>query len=296
MNYKCAGIVLFNPEMERLKLNIISIKKQVDLLILVDNGSSNIEKIIKEYSEYNEILIIRNNKNKGIAFALNQICKKAIEKQFDWTLLLDQDSICSDNMIIEYKKYLYTEKVALLTPFIIDINKLTTIKYSEMTLPTVSEVQWAITSGSLVNLNILSKLKFFSEDLFIDMVDFDYSIRLNLNNYTQLRINSTYLLQEVGNAEKTKLFRIQKDNSGKWSIKRYYRTNHSILRQYYMTRNRIILSKKYSKYRSFYKSFFYTLLLSFPKIFVEKNKVAIFNTLFNGLRDGLKYDVEKYQL
>lgn len=35
-----AGIVLFNPEISRLKENITHILGQVDRLILVDNGSS----------------------------------------------------------------------------------------------------------------------------------------------------------------------------------------------------------------------------------------------------------------
>ena len=43
-----AGIVLFNPEISRLKENITHILGQVDRLILVDNGSSNKEEIQSE--------------------------------------------------------------------------------------------------------------------------------------------------------------------------------------------------------------------------------------------------------
>ena len=41
----CAGIVLFNPEIERLNENIEHIRKQVPMLILVDNGSNNLEDV-----------------------------------------------------------------------------------------------------------------------------------------------------------------------------------------------------------------------------------------------------------
>ena len=37
-----AGIVLYNPDLGRLKENIESICKQVDKVILIDNGSDNI--------------------------------------------------------------------------------------------------------------------------------------------------------------------------------------------------------------------------------------------------------------
>ena len=43
-----AGIVLFNPEINRLKENITHILGQVNQLILVDNGSNNKEEIRSE--------------------------------------------------------------------------------------------------------------------------------------------------------------------------------------------------------------------------------------------------------
>lgn len=42
-----AGIVLFNPEIDRLVDNIEAIYKQVDKLLLVDNDSKNIEDVEK---------------------------------------------------------------------------------------------------------------------------------------------------------------------------------------------------------------------------------------------------------
>ena len=42
-----AGIVLFNPDIERLKQNAAAILPQVDCLLAVDNGSTNLEEIEK---------------------------------------------------------------------------------------------------------------------------------------------------------------------------------------------------------------------------------------------------------
>ena len=41
----CAGIVLYNPDIERLSDNIDSVISQVEKIYLVDNGSKNINKI-----------------------------------------------------------------------------------------------------------------------------------------------------------------------------------------------------------------------------------------------------------
>lgn len=163
-------------------------------------------------------------------------------------------------------------------------------------LPKISEVDWAITSGSLINLNVWDKIGKFSDELFIDAVDFDYSIRLQINGYRQLRINTEYLLQEVGNAEPTIIFRPHKDNTGKWSWKRYYRTNHALIRQYYMVRNNIILARKYKKYRSFVKGIIFVLIFTMSKILVEKKKSRLIKMVFKGIVDGFNYNVSIYQI
>ena len=69
----CAGIVLFNPEIERLNENIEHIRKQVPMLILVDNGSSNLEDVKSLICDVPNIILLENGKNLGIAQALNRI-------------------------------------------------------------------------------------------------------------------------------------------------------------------------------------------------------------------------------
>jgi rhamnosyltransferase len=294
MRCRCAGIVLYNPEIKRLRENVAAIQKQVDSIILIDNCSKNSDYILKEYEQFNDIVIIKNNENKGIAFALNQICDKAIDMGFDWVLLLDQDSVCSPNIISTFEKYILEKDVALLTPYIVDINKISLEEYEKIKLSETSLVDWAITSGSLIKLSVWKKIGGFYNELFIDAVDIDYSRKLEINGYKQLRVNKEYLLQEVGRAEPTPIIRLHKDNAGKWTVKRYFRTNHSLLRQYYMTRNNIILAKKYRRYKSIWKGVIFVIIMSLPKLFVEKNKMKLFKTLVKGFYDGYKFKVENY--
>lgn len=296
MKIKCAGIVLFNPDLIRLSENYESIIDQVETVILVDNNSANITEIKDFFSEEKKVILIENNDNLGVATALNQISRKSLELGFDWVYLLDQDSISSTTIIKSYEKYVEDINVALLTPYIIDTNKMTYDEYKSLNLPEVSEVNWAITSGALINLKVWDKLNGFDEHLFIDSVDVDYSIRLNICGYKQQRINNEYLLQEVGNAEPTLIFRPHKDNSGRWTWKRYYRTNHSILRQYYMVRNNIILARKYKRYRNMFNSLAFVIIFTVPKFFVERKKTQLLRAVLKAVNDGFKFQVTIFKI
>ena len=112
-----AGITLFNPDVARLEENISSIYGQVDRVICVDNGSDNIKSIEDcVLKNWKNITIIKNGKNEGIAKALNQMFEFAIEQQYEYVLTLDQDSVCPDNIIEEYNKYLDEHKLGSLCP------------------------------------------------------------------------------------------------------------------------------------------------------------------------------------
>lgn len=85
-----AGIVLYNPDIDRLKENIKCILPQVDTLLLVENGSSDTS-YINDLTNINKILMVKNQKSMGIAYALNQILGYGYSHGFKWVLTLDQD-------------------------------------------------------------------------------------------------------------------------------------------------------------------------------------------------------------
>ena len=295
MKYKCAGIVLYNPNLDRLKENIDSVYKQVDVIIIVDNNSKNFNQFLNLYKYDSKILIIKNDENKGIATALNQLSIEAKNLGYEWIMFLDQDSICCDNIMDLYKPYINKDKLALICPYIVDINKMTLNDFVNLGLPKTSSLLWAITSGSLVKIEVLLKLGGFEEYLFIDGVDIEYSKRLKVNGYKQLRINKAYLLQEVGKADILKIKRIHKDMAGTITWKPLYRTNHSSIRQYYMARNDIIIAKKYRKYQSYTKNIVKVILMNIIKIMIERDKKEKTKSIFKGLYDGFKYEVVPYK-
>ena len=109
-----AGITLYEPDVHRLLENIDAVLPQVDKLICVDNGSKNIAEIKDRiHWKYPEVEIIENGENLGIARALNQMFEYAEAHVYDWVLTLDQDSVCPENLMEEYKKLGYEVKMTV---------------------------------------------------------------------------------------------------------------------------------------------------------------------------------------
>ena len=94
-----AGIVLYNPEIDLLENNIKAIINNVDCVYLYDNASKNYNEIEDLISKFNNVVYKRGSENEGIAKGLNQILNYATDNGYEWYLTMDQDSICSDNLV-----------------------------------------------------------------------------------------------------------------------------------------------------------------------------------------------------
>lgn len=266
----CAGIVTYNPDLNTLKKNIDAIYNQVKKLIVVDNGSKNINDIVFFISEYKaEIIVIKNCQNMGIAYALNQICKYAIDYGFEWCITLDQDSVCSETFVNEMKK-IVSKKVAVAGPDICYVNN--SVFFKKKT--GIENVEWVISSASVVNLNIWKELEGFDESLFIDGVDKDYCIRANKLGYLVVKNNDVLLEHELGNLNCRTLFG-----------KSVFVTFHSPLRKRYMVRNSIYLRRKL-KYGN---PIIYISCLLLKTIFYESHKFLNIKSIVLGINDGLRF-------
>ena len=225
--------MLFNPEIERLKANIIAIYSQVDRLYLFDNGSNDIENLEYFLRDFLHVKLIQNNENVGVAKALNALVIKAIEDGYEWVVTLDQDSVAPSNLISEYQKYVGREEIGMLCCKIIDRNFGERVFHQKHDKGT-EFVSLCITSASAVNVNAWKRVGGFCEKMFIDAVDFDICMSLCEYGYKILKINDVKLLHEVGHSRKVKLL-------GKEELV----FNHSPLRCYYMIRNYFLLGKRH---------------------------------------------------
>lgn len=273
------GIVLYNPEIERLKENIDSICKQVKQVILIDNASDNIEEIKILCSVYKNTKIIENVKNTGIAFALNEIMNYGLKKGYKWVLTLDQDSICPNNIISEYSKYIEIDDVAIISPTVIDRNR---NKSKNISSKLYEEINLCITSGALTNTEVWNKIGRFDEVMFIDGVDNEYCIRLLKNNYHILQILRVELLHEIGHIAIRKFFF--------WNV---VVRNHNSFRKYYISKNVIYVAKKHFYYRKIVIAYLRVFKIVIVTLLYESDKIAKVKSIFKGMRDGKRAKIVK---
>jgi len=287
-----AGIILYNPNIERLIENVNHILPQVSFLVLTDNGSNNINQVEELYVKEQRILIIKNKENLGIAVALNQVMQYCFEHDFSWVLTLDQDSVCSRNLIECYSPY-EVENVAIISPIIIDQNTHDQLEGNKDFITCDSNkkqyhcISRCITSGSLTNTKIWKILCGFDEQMFIDYVDFDYCCNVIRNDYKIIQVNNALLYHELGRAKQLEFF--------KKFRKIYYTYNHSPERTYYYARNVLYYLRKNRGYVNTKKEIILFFKWVVLKIIFEDYRLKKLNAIFRGIHDGIRMPISKKQ-
>lgn len=135
---------------------------------------------IKNNSYYGKkgVNIYGNGENVGIAFALNVICQQAYTDGFSHLLFLDQDTILS-RKTIEYISNFYGNFISgKLSNYAVVCFSGEVSNFSG-----VSDVKFAINSGSLFDLKILKMNAWHNKKYFVDLVDYEYCIRARENNF-----------------------------------------------------------------------------------------------------------------
>ena len=266
-----ACVVLYNPD-DTIFENILTYGNYVDKLIVIDNSLKKNNFLIDKLSEVFEskLIYINNNDNLGIATALNQACDKAIELKFKWILTMDQDS--SFINFDHYKKCLEkvqnVNNVALLAANT-DKEGYSNFDINECSCNYREDKFSVITSANIVNLEYFEEIGRFNDKLFIDMVDYDYCLRINIKKFKILYFPDVFVEHKLGEVHlRTNIF----------TRKKKYKTEHNAQRAYYICRNSLYLSKNYGKY--------------FPK---EFGMLHILNIVFiHDVTKILLYEIDKW--
>jgi len=237
----CAVIVSYNPG-DYLIPNVIALRPQVDEVIIVDNGScEDSRNILDTVSKIEGVKVIYNNDNLGIAAALNIGIKYAMNAGYNWVATFDQDSKVTpefiSSMFYAYESCEYKDSVAIISP--IYYNPVTG-KYCSFgrgkakAVRSFIEVETTMTSGNLIPTYIFLKVDLFDEAFFIDYVDHEFCLRCLAHGFKIIESQRSVLYHRLGEPVQHKFL---------W--KHITTTNHSPLRRYYNTRNRIIVWKRY---------------------------------------------------
>lgn len=271
-----AGIVSFNPDIDRLMNNIDAIFSQVDKVVLVDNCSINFLEIKSRLAEkyFNRIELIENPTNLGIGNALNTIFQIAYNLTYDWVVTLDQDTIVPDKLVDTYFNYNDMKSVGQISSNILEKSTNKTIYKSKKSF---TEVTRCITSGSMTKVAAWKLSDGYDEELFIDYVDYDFSMRVSKKNYKIIRCNDLIIEHELGDSVTRHLLFIP-----------IRVPNYSSFRKYYIARNIIIYIKRYFSFKIFIIESLRLLKLIIYTLF-ENDKKNKYISIFRGIQKGIKY-------
>ena len=275
-----AGIVSYNPDIERLRENVATIAPQVDRLLIFDNGSKNAEEVEKAFGSFARI--IRSAENLGMAKALNQLCSAAEKGGATDIVLLDQDSVAADDLVAGEAMY-RGEGVGLVCALTVDRNH----KGQEFDRALLFDIKRPITSGSMVSIAAWSAVGGYDERLFVDWVDVEFCDNLRTHGYRLLRTYGTSILHELGHQEYA-WNAPGGDDSGKAHASRaYYRQNYPAWRWRDRARSQTITIHKYGWSRIGWEERYFFLRATLGRILLlEGSKIECLKAVVAGCRSG----------
>lgn len=279
-------IVTYNPSLEALHDNLLLVKEQVKAIVVVDNGSTNGEKIENMVVETG-LIFVSLGENMGIAAAQNRGLSELSKREFEWALTLDQDSKIPEKLVHEYEKSGKMSELStgIITAGYFDRNW-TSKQIKSLTYQgskPVTKVDFVISSGNLVRISAWRAVKGFDEFLFIDMVDYDFDAKLLLKGYQIWQVNTVSLDHAVGKVIHRPVLEhlLLLPETGLLA-------DHPAFRQYYIYRNTIIFNKRYPMF--IHKKFI--VLRSFiatRRMLVYSNSLRKLASSWHGIVDGARY-------
>ncbi|OBU45376.1 hypothetical protein AYY26_02965 [Photobacterium phosphoreum] len=119
MKRVCCAVTTYNPSLDDIK-NIYSKKDLFDLIIIYDNSECEIRELSKLEDEP-KIKLFSNKNNDGLSLAFNFMFSYAIDNNFKFVYLLDQDSRILIDELEELKKIIISDNdvnIAIYGPYI----------------------------------------------------------------------------------------------------------------------------------------------------------------------------------
>lgn len=197
MNTKVLAVsVCYNPDPHVLASSVKALVEQGCHVLLVDNGSFNVDEIKQlQLGQADDCSLLEMGGNQGLGAAHNAGIMYAQRNQFDFVLIMDQDSVplCGmvENLLKAYARK--KQRSALVSAvgvtyinsdngnasFFVRFGKLKFQRHycSEQDGDGCIEADFLISSGSLVALEAISKIGLMDESLFIDHVDTEWFLR-----------------------------------------------------------------------------------------------------------------------
>lgn len=237
-----AAVVSAYSPTEELVQNVVSLKQYVEHVVVVDDGSPGDVSAVLSNVEAAGAVVLRLPQNSGIAAALNKGMKRARELwEPEWLVTMDQDSTFTGNYIENAlnvaRMSRNPETVALVAAQF----------HNNVRLPLLGthperEVFDPMQSGTLIKTSVLDKVGYLDEDFFIDCVDSEFNARVRQAGFRALASENSNLAHSLGEARPLMILGWHARIGAK-KLRVHY---HSPFRVYYITRNSLVLVRRYA--------------------------------------------------
>ncbi|MGM0198685.1 glycosyltransferase [Enterococcus sp. DIV1314a] len=239
MEYAVA-IVFYNPNKNSFQ-NITVYQKVFKHILIIDNSTTSNEDY---FLNRDGVIYQFMGGNKGMAVALNEAYKWAIENSIDYLLTMDQDTYYPSDEIEKMVRFIEKQEsqgIDNVCIYSANFAKQYTDSGNNVVGPLniererIQECSFSMTSGSYMKVSFLKRIMPI-EDWFIGMVDYDVcaSLKVNYPLSVILRYGNSVMYQVVGE---------QLENT--WINKFFHIVHLSNDRYYYMERNSRFFLDKY---------------------------------------------------
>jgi rhamnosyltransferase len=233
-----ALIVTLQPTSDVIR-HVETLIGQVTRIVVVDNGSeSGAAWILDSIAALRHVEVVRNPRNEGVARALNQGAQAAMDLGADWLLTLDQDAEPGPDIVQlaggTFEAYPQPDRIAVIGS--------TSTEHLDRSRGLASgerpwiEAKTVITAGSFISLAAYRAIGGFRDDLFVDYVDIDFCLHARARGLRVLASRTPAMTHRIGQPTE------------RWIGRRaVHPTNHSAVRRYYITRNRLFVWRRYCR-------------------------------------------------
>lgn len=294
-----AVVVAWRPDPARLQALLAALAPQVDAIYLIDNteaGDETARGSITQAAAHcpGGARLIAMGGNQGIAAAQNRGLDAARADGFGCALLSDDDSLPASDMVARLRQAMQTardagRRIAAVGPLVGDARDDTAVLVFGHTwigprrisgaarADSPLEVAFLVASGCLVRMEALSDAGAMREDLFIDHVDLEWSLRARRRGWTLLAVPEARLAHRLGD----RVLRLP------WSGRPFH--VHAPVRNYYLVRNTLLLLRSGLLPAGWRLGYLLWLAkyTAFNLVFVAPRHARL-TAMLRGLRDGLR--------
>jgi len=273
-----AGVVLaYNPTAE-IHHNVKLLLAQVPRVFIVNNSPGAASNAVLDEVASDRVTILDQPGNVGVGAGFNAGMRAALAEGYESVWIFDQDSTVTDGMLSALLRAQARAdlRVGIVGPALraAETGNVYDADRGQGSAP----IEALISSGALFSRTLLEDIGLHDEALFIDYVDHDISLRAGRAGYVNLKVFDTLMDHRFGDSV-----------PGSFFGRRVYISNYSPLRQYYMSRNRIIVARRFGWGKWLRDDLRYAVRAWLKVIFCEKDRPAKIGASFRGLHDGFRY-------